>query len=267
MQKILVGADPELFVKLDGMLVTGHGLVPGTKANPFPVRNGAVQVDGMALEFNIDPASSGVEFVNNIVSVMAQLKKMIPQHEFLIEATVRFEEAYLRQMPAVALELGCEPDFNAYTGEENPSPDADATMRTAAGHIHVGWTEVEDYKGGEHMNLCHGLAKQMDLFLGVPFVILNDCPKRKAMYGKAGTFRPKPYGMEYRVLSNKWLLNEVLMLFVYTNTIRAIKEMMADAPWFLTYPDGEDVINNNDKDRAEVIVEEMGIWMEDVICS
>ena len=267
MGKILVGADPELFVKRDGKLVSGHGLVPGTKDQPFPVEHGAVQVDGMALEFNIDPASTSVEFVDNIISVMGQLKDMVPDHEFLIEATVKFEESYLRQMPAVALELGCEPDYNAYTGGENPTPNADVNMRTAAGHIHVGWTEGAEAKGGEHMNLCCDLAKQMDLFLGVPFVLLNDCPERKRMYGRAGTFRPKPYGMEYRVLSNKWLLNEELMLFVYNNTLRAIEEIMGGTYWLNAVPDGEDVINNNDADRAAVIVDELGIDMRRVLCS
>ena len=267
MERVLVGADPELFVTLAGKLVSGHGLVPGTKAEPFPVEHGAVQVDGMALEFNIDPASTNVEFVDNIISVMGQLKKMVPHHEFLIEATVRFEENYLRQMPAVALKLGCEPDFNAYTGGVNISPDADDTMRTAAGHIHIGWTETDDPKGEQHMHLCCGFAKQMDLFLGVPFVLLNDCPKRKAMYGKAGTFRPKPYGMEYRVLSNKWLLSEALMSFVYMNAVRAIEELMNGEAWFLTHTDGEDVINNNDKDRAHVLSEFLGIDMRSVMCS
>jgi len=54
--KILVGCDPELFVKKDGVLVSAHGLVQGSKEHPFRVSKGAVQVDGMALEFNIDPA-------------------------------------------------------------------------------------------------------------------------------------------------------------------------------------------------------------------
>ncbi len=264
MGKILVGADPELFVKHNGKLVSGHGLVPGTKADPFPVEHGAVQVDGMALEFNIDPASNCKEFVGNIISVMGQLKKMVPQHEFLIEATVRFEESYLRQMPAVALELGCQPDYNAYSGGENPPPDPDANMRTAAGHIHVGWTHTDEPMGGEHMNLCFGLAKQMDLFLGVPFVLLKDCSERKAMYGKAGTFRPKPYGMEYRVLSNKWLLDEALMAFVYLNSMGAITELMRGTLWFMDIPDGQEVIDNNDVERAWAIVKELDIDMEEV---
>ena len=51
-----VGADPEIFLgDADGGLVSAYGLIKGDKEHPFPVTNGAVQVDGMAAEFNIDP--------------------------------------------------------------------------------------------------------------------------------------------------------------------------------------------------------------------
>ena len=48
------------------------------------------------------------------------------------------------------------------------------------------------------------------------------------MYGKAGAFRPKPYGMEYRVLSNFWLTSDVHMGNVFhlvsRAAIRVVKE-------------------------------------------
>lgn len=53
-----IGADPEVFVGREGQFFSAHGLVPGNKRRPHKVDRGAVQVDGMALEFNIDPASS-----------------------------------------------------------------------------------------------------------------------------------------------------------------------------------------------------------------
>jgi len=56
MTQILVGCDPEYFVKKNGIFQSAHGLIMGDKKNPQKVRNGAVQVDGMAVEFNIDPA-------------------------------------------------------------------------------------------------------------------------------------------------------------------------------------------------------------------
>ena len=53
MSKILVGCDPEIFVKQAGVFKSAHGLVVGDKKDPQKVNKGAVQVDGMALEFNI----------------------------------------------------------------------------------------------------------------------------------------------------------------------------------------------------------------------
>jgi hypothetical protein len=45
------------------------------------------------------------------------------------------------------------------------------------------------------------------------------------MYGAAGAFRPKPYGVEYRVLSNAWLQSEELMAWVYRTTTKAITDL------------------------------------------
>jgi hypothetical protein len=41
---------------------------------------------------------------------------------------------------------------------------------------------------------------------------------RRELYGKAGAFRPKPYGVEYRVLSNRWLNSEALIRWVYNQS-------------------------------------------------
>lgn len=68
-----LGADPEIFVGRQGQFFSAHDLIPGNKRRPHPVDKGAVQVDGMALEFNIDPASSYEEFQGNLDHVMAQL--------------------------------------------------------------------------------------------------------------------------------------------------------------------------------------------------
>jgi hypothetical protein len=54
----MIGCDPEIFVKKGGKLIAATGLVPGDKKKPFRVMGGAVQVDGLALEFNTDPVAS-----------------------------------------------------------------------------------------------------------------------------------------------------------------------------------------------------------------
>ena len=46
MTKLLLGADPEIFIKINGLNVSAHGLLAGTKEKPQKVSRGAVQIDG-----------------------------------------------------------------------------------------------------------------------------------------------------------------------------------------------------------------------------
>jgi hypothetical protein len=87
---LLIGADPEVFVSQAGKFMSAYGLIPGTKQEPHAVDNGAVQVDGMALEFNIDPSASSEAFVYNIKSVLAQLRQMVPGYDVQPVAVARF---------------------------------------------------------------------------------------------------------------------------------------------------------------------------------
>lgn len=210
------GADPELFLQKDGQFVTAHDMVPGTKEAPHPVDKGAVQVDGMALEFNIEPASSFRAFQLNINTVLSELRAMVSsEYEFALVSSADFSAEYMEQVPEAAKLLGCDPDFNAYTGEVNAPPDATSLMRTAAGHIHVGWTTDAEVTDAGHVNICREMAREMDAHAGLYSVSRDRDVRRREMYGAAGAFRPKPYGMEYRVLSNFWLTSERHMNNIY----------------------------------------------------
>lgn len=222
--KITIGCDPELFVKENGRLVSAHGMIQGDKKNPLKVANGAVQVDGMALEFNTDPATSYKEFNNNINSVLNILKEMVGDREFAFQPVAEFGKEYIDQQPLEAKILGCEPDYNAYTGEANPAPDADAGFRTASGHIHVGWrTNSVNWDSPAHFEDCRVLAMYMDVLVGWPLAYAEGPNKRAELYGKPGAFRPKPYGMEYRTTSNFWVKRSVTREFVFGATKRAFR--------------------------------------------
>jgi hypothetical protein len=225
---VLVGADPEVFVRNQkGQFRSAHGLIPGTKREPYPVADGAVQVDGMALEFNINPADTREKFISNIGSVLGQMAAMVPDYQITIQPTARFHWAHMKKQPKEALELGCEPDYDAYREAQNPRPDGAKTMRTAAGHVHIGFIDGADVKSEEHMQRCYLLAKTCDLFLGIPSLLWDSDNKRRQMYGNAGAFRPKPYGMEYRTLSNAWLKDERLVGFIFDATQRAVDFLKA----------------------------------------
>ena len=225
------GCDPELFVTDEnGELVSAAGLIPGTKQEPHKVDKGAVQVDGMAAEFNIDPASSFDEWNDNIVTVLKQLKGMLPRgYGFRIDPAVRFSQSVMDAQTPKAKELGCDPDFNAWTGEVNPYPDTteDPLLRTASGHVHIGWCADEPMPVTDeiHVGHCRDLVKQLDWFLGAWSVLKDSDVTRRKLYGKAGAFRPKPYGVEYRVLSNFWITSKNLRKDVWNRLQLAVDSM------------------------------------------
>lgn len=224
------GCDPEFFVSRKGQPVSAHGLIPGNKKDPFKVPFGAVQVDGMALEFNINPAKGEAGFMRNLKSVLDSILKMVPEHEMYALPVADFGLEYIEAQPEEAKELGCEPDYNAYTGQANPRPQAATPFRTASGHIHIGWTQDVDPLDPGHFEACRILAKALDVGLGVPSLLWDKDDRRRQLYGKAGSFRSKHYGMEYRVLSNQWIdpTKPHLAQFVFNNAVWAVKKAFED---------------------------------------
>lgn len=259
MNQILVGADPELFVKQNGVFVSAHGLIKGNKANPLVVDKGAVQVDGMALEFNINPSACDEEFYMNITTVMGILKEMTPGYEHALVPVAQFGQEYIDSQPEEARELGCEPDYNAWDSTENCKPNENLPFRTASGHVHIGWGEGMDTSDLTHITMCEMATKQMDFYLGLPSVLFDEDVVRRSMYGKAGAYRPKPYGAEYRTLSNAWLRSEELIRWVFNNVQVGMRELMNGNRLWEKFGDIQDVINNSDKDKANAIIKEAGI--------
>lgn len=223
------GCDPEAFVRnADGKHVSAALLLPGTKADPFPVEDGAVQVDGMAAEFNIDPVDNFEDWNKKIKNVIRQLEAMLPEgHTLDFSSSVVFNEDEFNTAPDIAKELGCSPDWNAWTGEVNPPPSdpENPFMRCAAGHIHLGWTEGETPDNLQHIMNCNDIVKQLDWYLGGWSTKMDTDPTRRRLYGRAGACRYKPYGVEYRVLSNFWVATRDRRLAVWNRMQQAIEDM------------------------------------------
>lgn len=236
--KITVGADPEFFL-IDSKTrtyVSAHDMIPGTKQAPHPVDGGAIQVDGTAVEFNIHPANSENEFISNIQTVLNVLREMIPKrYEFTFSPSVIYNRLYFEKLPRQAVELGCTPDWNGYTVAHNPIPEPVGTMRTGSGHVHLGW-EIDgvpfsaDPEDRQHILNCARLSRNLDVTLGLPSLDWDADRNRRKMYGKAGCFRPKPYGFEYRTLSNSWLRDVSLMRKVYRGAVEGTRDYLEKGP-------------------------------------
>jgi hypothetical protein len=225
---ITIGTDVEMFLGKDGNFVSAHELIPGTKYDPYVVKHGAVQVDGVAAEINIDPAATFQEFRYNLQQVLLQLQGMIPGYEILQLTTVQIN---LDALPEHVKMLSCETDIDPYTEELNPILDQQVPYRSAGGHIHVGGIFDESDTSSDRWGRALRLSRLMDRYVGVPSLGWDRDQTRRKTYGKAGNCRVKEYGVEYRALSNAWLFEPTIMRFVFDATMKAAKALK----------DGEDV--------------------------
>jgi hypothetical protein len=228
-----IGADPEFFLKRksDGVIVSAYGLLPGSKDKPYPVKDGAVQVDGMAAEININAASSEDEFVHNLQSVMAQLRAMLPDYELVHDPIHQFSSTIWDKTHKDAKQLGCVPDLNAWTGlPQAPEEKQVGRYRTTAGHIHIGWAEGVPTDDAGHIEACRVLVRELDRGLGLPLAYMSGNIKQEhqrwGLYGRFGSMRVKPYGVEYRTPSSFWLESEDTMRFVYRQTVATFNNLL-----------------------------------------
>ena len=71
-------------------------------------------------------------------------------------------------------------------------------------HIHIGYdnpTVPESLR----------MIKLLDVFLGIPSVIIDPDKERRKLYGKAGAFRLTKYGFEYRTLSSYMMSKDSIL--------------------------------------------------------
>lgn len=221
-QNVRRGADPELFlINPQGHFVSAIDKIGGTKDEPKPVENYghgfAVQEDNVAVEFNIPPASSKEEFKDSIMKMLAYLSEEVAKMNLTLAAvpSAIFPEEELDDERAFM--FGCDPDYNVYTMRQNPRPVLDNFMlRSCGGHLHLSWDNSSSMEERIKMVIAH------DLFVGAPSIMLDMDDRRRKLYGKAGAFRHKPYGVEYRTCSNFWLSSPQYVDWIFEQSEKAV---------------------------------------------
>lgn len=258
MSALTIGHDAEVFVTKHGTIADAIGLLGGTKEAPIAVDQGALQEDNVLAELNIWPAKSADEFVKHTGTVMNILKQRLPDgYDVSIQSSHHYEKSYLMAAPSQALEFGCDPDFNCWTLDENDTSSPLTTLRTAGGHVHIGFPDfVTETDRIQTMRMC-------DYLLGLPSVLLDEDTERRSLYGKAGAYRPKPYGAEYRVLSNFWLKDEQLMRWVYDQAIDCynLRRTLKDFQLALPSAELQRIINSTDREAASSYIRSLNINM------
>ena len=233
--QVLVGSDPEIFLvdAKTGAPVSGVGLVGAKKGDPKSLGTvagmgetenvhlqglgeyllhvgeidpskdvGGVVEDNVMIELNPAPCRRPGAFVARHLYMMVSLQKNVLTPRGLRAVASSYMDMPDNQLTTPdAMEFGCMPDMCVYTGGERttPSPDTLGNRRFAGGHVHIGYDIAASKLSPEDVVvLC-------DILLGLPAVIFNRDTERYKVYGQAGCYRIKPYGIEYRTLSNYWL--------------------------------------------------------------
>jgi hypothetical protein len=259
---VACGADPEVFFRTrkDGSPMSAEGLVGGTKRHPLPIPNLPfgffVQEDNVAAEYNIPPATTANSFSINIAKGLKYLRSVAAKKNLVLAIEPDMDFPMEMLMTPHAQQLGCDPDFNAWTGLPNKAPVAPPAMRSAAGHVHVSWENPEE-------DQQENLIKVFDAVLGLPSILITPRSRRRMLYGKAGAMRYKPYGVEYRVLDNFWIKEKVYRKYIFDTiqtTIHDINEhpILMDAVEEVGY-EIQQAINTHDVELTKELMAHLNI--------
>lgn len=246
----LVGVDLEYLVQADvGPIPAGFLPIQGTKGNPEMYPTGGVEIDCCAVELTMAPADNEDQFASTILKHLEAMNKKYEDYGKLVAIpSYTFDDHSIRVAP-YAMTMGCSPDMNVWTMKQNPRPVAKAGFRTFGGHVHIekGTTQT---------------IKACDLTLGMWSVLEDADKKRRSLYGKAGAFRPKPYGVEYRVLSNFWCSNESLIRKVW-RLVEAAKEITPEVDDIVVAVGGpkkiQQIINKSLVGEARAVLASIGV--------
>ena len=242
-----LGCDPEFFFVKDGKVVPSNLVVK-------PNENNTVTEDGFQGELN-PPA------MNCRVHCGQELHKAINRaHDMAKEAGAQLSFAVghvitddvWKSVPMKTKRFGCNPTVNVHPGKVRIPTGIRERFRSAGGHVHLGC-------GVTNKETIEKIVRVLDIILGNTCVLLDrdeSNARRRKIYGRAGEYRKKSYGLEYRVLSNFWIRHYVLMSFVYATARQAVGYVV-DQPKIadkliasFDMKDIRDAINNNDYDLA-----------------
>jgi hypothetical protein len=249
---MLTGSDVELtVVNQDGVPVDVTGMIGGDKKNPVWFDNFNVQEDNVNAEYAINPVESLDQWILYHSKAIATVEQLLPTgYGILFNACTKYDPSQLESENAKL--SGCDPDFSAWSGMPNLKPLLN-DMRSCGGHIHVGVDGVNKEQ----------LVKWMDVTLGLPSLFMDSDRQRRSMYGKAGSYRPKPYGVEYRALSNFWAKTPEGLEWAYTQTKKAVEfcftDMLDNIPVLYSIPKAIDTYDMFMADGAMNWLQKEGI--------
>jgi hypothetical protein len=252
---IKLGSDPEIFIERNGEVISAVGMIPGTKNEPHPItdKGHCIQTDNIAFEFNIPACSTSEEYIENINFVKEHLSVIAGANNCALSVLASYDVNPIYLQTKQAKTFGCEPDFNVYLQDLNPKPNSNTNLRCVGGHVHIGYPNPD-------FEISERIVKMFDIFVTLPSLLKDPDNRRRELYGKAGSFRIKSFGVECRSLSNFWIHSDELIKWVFDQTINAVEMVLNnnDSIFIDKFSKKvQEVIDSNDRIEAEFLLLEI----------
>lgn len=220
-----VGSDPEMFVEDENGKVIPAFQFLGGKDKPDKTAQGSygnlpLYWDGFQAEFQTSAQGCLGWHTDSVhlglKGLLIAAKKFNPKAKISSKTVVEIDRKLLEEGKEEHIQFGCMPSLNAYGMKGSTANGREVPFRPAGGHIHFGINAyaIKKYTDKDYIKM----VKALDAILGVACVSLfanQDDPKRRELYGLAGEYRLPPHGLEYRVLSNAWLIHPMIMNMVF----------------------------------------------------
>ena len=221
-----MGTDPEFFIfeRIGNKhkIITADKVLPG-KENKLSYYEGKVFFDGVQAEIN-PRANTCRETVAGYIKKLLEkayieTTKKYDNVVFAPLGTIKLTKEDLVGVDGECLRFGCSPDMNIYSGDSLDYPNGKRFLyRFSGGHIHIGFNTSSFQTVMKEKMKVQKLIKMLDAVVGTMSVALVPTRMekfRRNFYGKPGTFRIQPHGMEYRTLSSFWMVSPQMQSLIF----------------------------------------------------
>lgn len=221
---ITVGCSVKLFVWDKTKAIPVYKFLPGTRESPHQLAYGSSMVDELSYKFETNPATNEHQFYRNIKESIKELEgllnKVNPEYSFINTPFCSFEKEDFDNLPDEFKEIDLTPEYSDSGSIQFPiTSTKDHPYRIGGSTISIGWTKGVSSENESHFRVCSRVARNFTYHeFFKPKTLLE---RKRLLYKNSNNaFRPKPYGLELRGPSARWIKTESSikrMFFVVQN--------------------------------------------------
>jgi hypothetical protein len=265
---ITLGLDTEFFVEKNKEIVSARDLLKNDSDIIINSSSGKIVRDGFSIEVQPDSSTCLQTLKTHIYSLWENFYRAVPDYSVSV---LPITPVTIEQIRGDEI-LGCSPEWSGVSGERIPiDNELGLQIRTNGGHMHFGINSIGISQAavlpsgkpiyipttqGDRKKIINA-TKALDTFVGLLGVIIEGYTGRKRLYGKASSIRMTRYGLEYRTLSNVWMLHTMIYWWMFSIARTVFLEGIYN-PSFIKLLEDEGVlhekvteaINSEDREKA-----------------